>query len=143
MPLVLAVLGILLAFTGALGPGILFLVPRLNPSIWYRFDQRRTILVGCGVVLILAAFLLSRSFIWPLVFIPVVIGLRAFLRPERVIQALDDPRILPASEADLPPDNFVLTADIEGQARAWPMEVVIAHHLIHDRVGEVPILASW
>lgn len=143
MAILLASVGILLAFAGAVGPGVMFLSPRLAPRFWYRLGRRRTALVGVGTLLLIAAVFYNRDLVWLLVFVPLLAALRAVLRPERVIRALDEPRLLPAEEADLPPDNFVLAVVVSELPRAWPREILIAHHLIHDRVGETPVLASW
>jgi hypothetical protein len=143
MILLFSITGVLLAFIGATGPAYMFLIPRLDPALWYRFDLKRTVLVVLGNLIILGAYLMDTSLIWPLFFLPITAGLRAFLRPHRVIRALDTPRHLPAAQADLPPDSYVLALEIEGQSRAWPREVLIAHHLIHDKVGELPLLACW
>lgn len=143
MTALLASLGILVAFAGAVAPGILFLAPRLNPHLWYRLDQRRTYLVGAGILILIAGVLLKQELDWLLVFAPILVGLRVFLSPERVIRALDEPRHVPATKADFHPDEFVLAVKINGHARAWPRDILIAHHLIHDRVGEEAVLAAW
>jgi hypothetical protein len=121
----------------------MFLIPRLPEDLWYRLDLKRTGLVIIGSSLILAAFWLDRSVAWLLIMIPVTVGLRTFMRPHRVIRALDAPRLIPATEAQLSSDTYVLATEIEGQHRAWPEEILIAHHLIHDWVGKMPVLATW
>ena len=143
MILLMAIIGIVLAFIGATGPAHMFLIPRLNPALWYRLDLKRTLLVVLGNAILLGAYFLDNSLVWPLFFLPITAGLRAFMRPHRVIRALDAPRYLPAAEADLPPGEYVLAVEIVGQARAWPRDVLIAHHLIHDEVGNIPLLACW
>lgn len=143
MVLLMAIIGILLAFVGATGPAYLFLIPRLNPSLWYRLDWSRTGLVVLGSGVILGAYFLDNTLVWPLIFLPFTAGLRVLLRPHRVIQALDTPRYLPAANADLTPDEYVLGVKVNGQDRAWPRNVLIAHHLIHDKVGDTPLLACW
>ena len=139
----LVLIGFIVAFPGAVGPGLLFLLPRLNPAVWHRLGFRRTALVGAGVILIICGLLLDASLRWPILLIPVLIGLRIFLRPDRVIQALDVPRHLSVDQADLAPDDYVLAVEVDGEPRAWFVDVVIAHHLIHDKLGKLPVLASW
>ncbi|MGD2026563.1 MAG: DUF3179 domain-containing (seleno)protein, partial [Anaerolineales bacterium] len=129
MTALLASFGILVAFAGAVAPGILFLAPRLNPHLWYRLDQRRTYLVGAGILILSAAVLLKQEMVWLLVFAFLLVGLRVALRPERVIRALDEPRHIPAAEAEFELDEFVLAVKIGGHARAWPRDILIAHHL--------------
>ena len=143
MTVTIIILSFLLGLVGALGPGLLFLIPRLDPGIWYRLGVNRTMMVVSGSVVLLAAYWMDRERVWALPMVLVLIGLRLFLRPDRVIRAMEAPRRLPASEADLPPDSLVLTVAVDGEAHAWPVPVVIAHHLVHDWIGESPVLASW
>lgn len=39
--------------------------------------------------------------------------------------------------------DMVLGVDQNGEAAAYPVRFVAYHHLVHDRVGEVPIVATY
>ncbi|MFN2144252.1 MAG: hypothetical protein ACK2T7_02815, partial [Anaerolineales bacterium] len=90
----LVVLGMLVAFVGATGPAYMFLIPKLNPDLWYRLGLCRSVLVGFGSAKILLAWGVWDASDWTLILIPILIGLRTLMRPDRVIRALDTPRYL-------------------------------------------------
>jgi hypothetical protein len=71
------------------------------------------------------------------------IGFRYVTNASRYLPALDTPRHLAAADADLPPDTMVISAEVDRLAQAWPLEVLIPHHLINDLIGNMPALATW
>lgn len=66
---------------------------------------------------------------------------------------LNDPTILTMSEVDalnanrrtryLVSDDLVIGVVVDGTARAYPISVLNVHEIVNDRIGDVPILASW
>lgn len=143
MTILLVVLGMMMAFAGATGPAWMFLFPKLNPDLWYRLGLRRTVLLILGSLGVILAWLVGDAPAWPLILLPILIGLRIFMRPYNVIRALDAPCLLNVADAELPPDDYVLGVSIAGQSHAWPRKILIAHHLIHDTVAGNPLLACW
>jgi hypothetical protein len=65
------------------------------------------------------------------------------LSPTKVIPPLDNPRALTWKEAVLPDDTQVLGIVQEGQAHAWPMSILIPHHIINDSVHGRPVTAAY
>ena len=55
--------------------------------------------------------------------------------------------IPPATEAskDLSDDELVLGVVVEGQARAYPINMLTGprREIVNDRLGDVPIAATW
>jgi hypothetical protein len=68
-----------------------------------------------------------------------------FLRvlPRGRIPAIDDPRFVPAEKARIPDDAWVLGAAIEGEARAYSLNLLNQHEVVNDRIGRQPIAAVW
>ncbi len=63
--------------------------------------------------------------------------------------ALDDPKMVPASEADFLQDgDYVLGITVNGESRAYPTRFVWFHHVINDSIGSadhggaVPVAVS-
>ncbi len=49
-----------------------------------------------------------------------------------------------ASEADfLTPSDMVLAVELKGEAAAYPVRQLAYHHIAHDTVGGVPIVATY
>ena len=56
--------------------------------------------------------------------------------PCRCIPALDDPAVTPASEGDWYPDDaIVFGLAINGEARAYPKNIMEVHEMVNDTVG--------
>lgn len=54
-----------------------------------------------------------------------------------------DPPSVPADEAPLSAEDLVLGVVVDGEPRAYPIRWVAEHEVIDDRVGEVPLAATW
>ncbi len=60
------------------------------------------------------------------------------------IPALDNPAMLPASEADyLLPEDAVFGIAINGDARAYPLRIMDWHEMANDVVGGVPLSLAY
>ena len=61
------------------------------------------------------------------------------------IPAIDDPVFHPVSEAPnyMVEDEAVLAVEIDGDARAYPLAMLIFHEIVNDTVGEVPIVVTY
>lgn len=54
------------------------------------------------------------------------------------------PRFVPAAEADFLRDtDRVVGVSGNGVAKAYPVTAVAWHHIVHDRLGDLPILPTW
>lgn len=60
------------------------------------------------------------------------------------IPAIDDPAFVPAAELDfLQPDDLVLALAINGDARAYPANILNAHEIVNDTVGGEPVAVTY
>jgi len=65
--------------------------------------------------------------------------------PRDLIPSIDKPQAIPAELAAgwLRDDDRVLGIVIQGQARAYPLRVLVRHEVANDLLGGVPIAASY
>jgi len=64
--------------------------------------------------------------------------------PKDGIPAIDDPKFVDASDAgDLAPSEPVIGLEINGDARAYPLRVLIWHEIVNDTVGGVPVTVTY
>ena len=63
--------------------------------------------------------------------------------PRGRIPSLDEPRFVPAKDARLPPDAWVLGVVLAGQARAYDLNLLTRHEVVNDRFGDQPVAAVW
>ncbi len=61
------------------------------------------------------------------------------------IPAIDKPKMIPASEAaDLMKDEEPIIGVFDGEnARAYPIWYLDGHEIVNDRLGQLPIAATW
>ena len=57
----------------------------------------------------------------------------------------ENPRIIPASEADLADEDLIMGAVINGEARAYPVNYMNGpyNEVVNDVLGGQPIAPSW
>jgi hypothetical protein len=64
--------------------------------------------------------------------------------PPDGIPPIDDPQFLPARDVDFLADNEpVLAVDIDGEARAYPVQVLIWHEIVNDTVAGIPVAVTY
>ena len=64
--------------------------------------------------------------------------------PKDGIPAIDHPPFVSVAEArGLAPHEPVISVAIGGEARAYPLRVMIWHEIVNDTVGGMPIAVTW
>ena len=63
--------------------------------------------------------------------------------PRGRIAAVFEPRFVPAAEAEISDDAWVLGVVIDGQARAYSLNLLNRHEVVNDRIGERKFAAVW
>ncbi|SOE08859.1 uncharacterized protein DUF3179 [Hoeflea halophila] len=64
--------------------------------------------------------------------------------PRDGIPSIDDPAFLPVSEASgLDPKEPVMALTIDGQARAYPLRIMIWHEIVNDTLAGRPIAVTY
>lgn len=65
------------------------------------------------------------------------------LLPRGRIASIDNPEFVPAAEADVRPHASVLGVVIDGQARAYSLDLLNAHEVVNDTIGTTNFAAVW
>lgn len=60
--------------------------------------------------------------------------------PQRIFVDLTQPERAQEGLADSAP---VLAAEVEGEAVAYPLELIVPHHIVNDVIGGRPVLVAW
>ncbi len=63
--------------------------------------------------------------------------------PRGRIAAVFEPRFVPAAEAEISDDAWVLGVVIDGQARAYSLNLLKRHEVVNDQIGEQKFAAVW
>jgi hypothetical protein len=60
------------------------------------------------------------------------------------IPAIDNPRFVPADAVDfLEPNEPVIAVELNGETRAYPIQILIWHEIVNDSLGGVPIAVTF
>ena len=62
--------------------------------------------------------------------------------PKDGTPSIDDPQFMPAAEAELPAEP-VIGLVVEGDARAYPLRILIWHEIVNDVAGRVPVAVTF
>ncbi len=65
------------------------------------------------------------------------------LLPRGGIPAVFHPRFVPAAAAKIPDGAWVLGVMIDGEARAYSLNLLNRHEVVNDRIGETAFAAVW
>ena len=65
--------------------------------------------------------------------------------PRDGIPSIDEPHFIPHSQAAswLVDNDPVIVVDLEGEARAYPLQIMIWHEIVNDVIGNVPIVVTF
>jgi Protein of unknown function (DUF3179) len=76
---------------------------------------------------------------------PAVEGLsrQHLLRRRAPFPVLDHPPTVAASSLALPPEELVLGAHREGEAKVYPTSTLRAHHIVNDRLAGEPFVVTF
>jgi len=65
------------------------------------------------------------------------------LLPRGKIASVDEPEFVAATEAEMSDDAWVLGVVVEGQARAYSLNLLNHHEVINDKIGDTAFAAVW
>lgn len=119
------------------------LVPRLGIRFVYNIPEVKTRLAVLAFGLATLAWFLQPGPPLMVVLVLALMPLSGAVKASRFLPSLNAPRHATAEQAPWHDDAPVLAIEHQGEARAYPLAVLVPHHLIHDEVGGEPVLASW
>lgn len=63
--------------------------------------------------------------------------------PRGGIPAVVDPAFVPADDAEIPDDAWVLGVVVDGVAKAYSLNLLNRHEVVNDRSGDTAYAAVW
>ncbi len=63
--------------------------------------------------------------------------------PRGRIASIDTPHFVPAAKAKIPGDAWVLGVVVDGEARAYSLNLLNEHEIVNDRAGSTSFAAVW
>ena len=65
------------------------------------------------------------------------------LIPRGRIASIDEPQFVKPAEAEIADDAWILGVEIDGQARAYSLNLLNRHEVVNDQIGERRFAAVW
>lgn len=62
---------------------------------------------------------------------------------ELMFHGAGTPEFVSTKDAKLDADEMVLAVNVDGAARAYPVGYIAYHHIVNDRLGNTPIVATY
>lgn len=63
--------------------------------------------------------------------------------PRGAIVAITEPEYVSAEAADIADDSYVLGVVIDGQPRAYSLNLLNSHEVVNDKIGDQAYAAVW
>lgn len=63
--------------------------------------------------------------------------------PRDGIPSIDDPEFIDVAESDLDDREPVISINIKGEAKAYPIQILIYHEIVNDVVGGLPVAVTY
>jgi hypothetical protein len=63
--------------------------------------------------------------------------------PRDGIPSIDNPKFISASDSGLQDSDLVLGLDINGDVRAYPLDILVWHEIVNDDVGGEPVAVTY
>jgi len=63
--------------------------------------------------------------------------------PRGRIASVDTPQFVPAAEAKIPGEAWIMGVVMDGQARAYSLNLLNRHEIVNDEIGGVKFAAVW
>lgn len=65
------------------------------------------------------------------------------LLPRGRIASIDEPTFVSAKKADISDDAWILGVEIDGEARAYSLNLLNSHEVVNDEIGGTAFAAVW
>jgi hypothetical protein len=122
----------------------------LEQALWVLLYDK-PILVGLFCLIAIPAFCLWRRSGWvprvvlvPTVFIALLAAVSTWFNPEEIMfHPFGTPRYLSVDQASLDPNDMVLVVTTAGESRAYPIREMGYHHVINDRLHQLPFVVTY
>jgi len=62
---------------------------------------------------------------------------------ELMFHPIGSPQTMPANEAKIDGDDMVLAIKLAGYSRAYPIRMIAYHHIVNDRLGNLPVVSTY
>jgi hypothetical protein len=123
----------------------------LQRALWVMLHNR-PILVGVFLLLTVGALLVWRQAGWvaklllaPAMAIALMAAGAAWVNPyeQLMFHGFGEPRYVAIQQAAIDPADMVIAVKLGGESRAYPIREMGYHHIVNDRLHQLPIVVTY
>jgi hypothetical protein len=124
----------------------------LQRALWVTLHDR-PILVGVFLLLTLCALLVWRRAGWiarllllaPAMAIALIAAGAAWVNPyeQLMFHGFGEPQYVTIQQATIDPVDMVIAVTLDGESRAYPIREMGYHHIVNDRLHQLPIVVTY
>jgi Protein of unknown function (DUF3179) len=122
----------------------------LSRALWVVLHFRPVLLVLALGVTALALLLWRRTrwivrlFLAPSIAVVLLAAVSAWINPyEHMFHPFGEPHYLAAQQASLDAGDMVMAVTLGGESRAYPIREMGYHHVVNDRLHQLPIVVTY
>lgn len=122
----------------------------LSRALWVLLHLKPiTSLLALGIIV--AALLLwqrtrlvARLFLIPSVVMVLIAAASAWINPyEKMFHPFGEPSYIAAQKVSVDSGDMVIAVTLEGESRAYPIREMGYHHVVNDRLHQLPIVVTY
>jgi hypothetical protein len=146
--IILIALAVLIGAAGILLPLLPMFFPRIGPSLIYAMRVVRVAAIESSLLLgiVTVAIFSEQPAVYGMGVVLLVAALAQMLYPHKVIALAVDPEHVTQEQAaesrKASPEQAVLGVEIEGEACAWPVDLLLKHQVVLDHLAGKPLLLT-
>jgi hypothetical protein len=122
----------------------------LRRALWLLLHGK-PILFGLFALIALAALLawrrsgwMAKIFLAPAIGISLIAAVSAWINPyEHMFHPLGSPHYVSIAQAGLDANDMVIAVNLGGESRAYPIREMGYHHVVNDRLHQLPIVVTY
>jgi hypothetical protein len=122
----------------------------LRRALWVLLYDKPLSLILASLITALALFLWRRSgwiakvMLVPAISITILAAVSTWINPyEHMFHPLGEPKYLAADLAGIDPGDMVIAVTLGKESRAYPIREMGYHHIVNDRLHQLPIVVTY
>jgi hypothetical protein len=124
----------------------------LQRALWVQLHDK-AILIGLFVLISVLVVLVWRRAGWvarlllltPALGVALLAAAAAWVNPyeQMMFHGMGEPHFISIEQARIDPKDMVIAVTMEGESRAYPIREMGYHHIVNDRLHQLPIVVTY
>lgn len=123
----------------------------LNRALWFTMHNKMILPALFALVTLLGlrawrhAGWASRIALAPAMGLALIAAISAWFNPyeQLMFHPFGTPRYVSIQQANLDPNDMVIAVNLDGESRAYPIREMGYHHIVNDRLHQLPIVVTY